>query len=95
MYIKGLNIAPGEDIGYMTIHHENLVFDCVFDYHLSTEDYVKDKPFIEGINFDLYSTRNGIHRIDCDFDLAIENPHDIFRCVEEIAQDIIVNWYKK
>ena len=99
MYIKGIHLAPADDTGYMTVHYENLVFDCVFDYHTSVasgygdedlpEYKVKGEPFIEGINFNLYSTRNGIHRIDCDFDLAIENTQDIFRCVKKIAHDII------
>ena len=102
MYIKGLCLDPTDDTAYMTVHHENLVFDCVFDYHVSVasgygdedlpEYQVKGEPFIEGINFNLYSTRNGIHRIDCDFDLAIEYPHDIFKYSQQIAQDIVDSW---
>ena len=86
----------------MSVHHENLVFDCVFDYNTSAasgygdedlpEYQVKGEPFIEDINFDLYSTLNGIHRIDCDFDLALEKPSDIFKYREQIAYDIIDSW---
>lgn len=102
MYILGLHIDTSDKTGYMTIHHDNLVFDCVFNYHTSTasgygdedlsEYQVKGEPFIEGINFDLYSTHNSIHRIDCDFDLALEYSSDIFKYSVQIAKDIINTW---